>query len=69
MKRLFFPLLLIIILSCQSNSINKKNPVKEEVSQKKTFLKLEKERYNVAFLIMDGTHKMTVFFLLKGQSL
>ena len=55
MKRLFFPLLLIIILSCQSNSINKKNPIKEEVSQKKTFLKLEKERYNVAFLIMDGT--------------
>ncbi len=38
------------MLSCQS-----KVEIKNEVQHEKTFPKLENDRYNVAFLIMDGT--------------
>ena len=54
MKRVFLSLVLIII-SCQSKSIEESNEVEKEVLQVKLFPKLEKDRYNVAFLIMDGT--------------
>ena len=55
MKNIALLIIAIGILSCQS----KKEP-KNEVSlnknlQEKIFPKLEKDRYNVAFLIMDGT--------------
>lgn len=46
MKSISCLLLIIILVSC--------NPIKKEVV-KKEFPKLEADRYNVAFLIMDGT--------------
>ncbi|RBW62399.1 glutamine amidotransferase [Tenacibaculum sp. E3R01] len=46
MKSISYLLLIIILVSC--------NPIKKEVV-KKEFPKLEADRYNVAFLIMDGT--------------
>ncbi|SEE32130.1 DJ-1/PfpI family protein [Tenacibaculum sp. MAR_2010_89] len=46
MKSISYLLLIIILVSC--------NPIKKEVV-KKEFPKLEVDRYNVAFLIMDGT--------------
>jgi transcriptional regulator GlxA family with amidase domain len=55
MKITFLSLLLITLLSCQSNDALKKDKVSKEIQQLKTFPKLEKDRYNVAFLIMDGT--------------
>ena len=51
MRKVFF-ILCLIAISCQSKNENKeltKKPIK------KVFPKLENERYNVAFLIMDGT--------------
>ena len=56
MKNIALLIIAIGILSCQS----KKEP-KNEVSlnknlQEKIFPKLDKDRYNVAFLIMDGTY-------------
>ncbi|WP_435261961.1 DJ-1/PfpI family protein [Tenacibaculum sp. nBUS_03] len=47
MKYNFYLLLIVLLVSC--------NPVKKEVV-KKEFPKLENNRYNVAFLIMDGTY-------------
>ena len=51
MKRISVFLLMIFVLSCQS----KKNEGFKQVMKGKTFPKLEKNRYNVAFLIMEGT--------------
>jgi transcriptional regulator GlxA family with amidase domain len=55
MKRALLSLLMIAIISCQSNNVEKNSKVQKEVAQVKVFPKLEKDRYNVAFLIMDGT--------------
>ncbi|ARV07615.1 glutamine amidotransferase [Polaribacter sp. SA4-10] len=46
---------MITLLGCQSNDLVKKDKVSKDIQQLKTFPKLEKDRYNVAFLIMDGT--------------
>ncbi len=46
MKYISYLLLIVILVNC--------NPIKKEVV-KKEFPKLEADRYNVAFLIMDGT--------------
>lgn len=48
-------LLIVVILSCQSKIDKKNNETLKQVAPNKTFPKLEKDRYNVAFLIMDGT--------------
>ena len=55
MKRVFLSLLLITFIGCQSKKAEKKTENIKEVQVKKVFPKLEKDRYNVAFLIMDGT--------------
>ncbi|WP_218599700.1 DJ-1/PfpI family protein [Polaribacter sp. NJDZ03] len=55
MKRVFLSLLLITVIGCQSKKVEKKTENIKEVQVKKVFPKLEKDRYNVAFLIMDGT--------------
>lgn len=55
MKRAFLSLLLIGMLGCQPKKLENNTVVQKEVQFKKTFPKLEKDRYNVAFLIMDGT--------------
>ena len=55
MKKALLSLLMIAIISCQSKNVEKNNDVQKEVTQVKVFPKLEKDRYNVAFLIMDGT--------------
>ncbi|ARV15212.1 DJ-1/PfpI family protein [Polaribacter sp. SA4-12] len=55
MKRALLSLLTIVIISCQSKNIEKNTEILKEVEQVKVFPKLEKDRYNVAFLIMDGT--------------
>ncbi|KGL58711.1 DJ-1/PfpI family protein [Polaribacter sp. Hel1_85] len=55
MKRTFLVLLLITLVSCNSKPVKKNTEIIKEVPQQKTFPKLEKDRYNVAFLIMDGT--------------
>ncbi|WP_445012731.1 DJ-1/PfpI family protein [Aquimarina penaris] len=58
MKKLFFTLIGIVLLGCteikkeELPSHNKE----ENTAQKKTFPKLEPNRYNVAFLIMNGTY-------------
>ena len=55
MKKAILSLLVIAILSCESNHEKKNTEIKKVVQPEKTFPKLEKDRYNVAFLIMDGT--------------
>ena len=55
MKRVLLSLLMIVIISCQSKNVEKNTDVQKKVEQLKVFPKLEKDRYNVAFLIMDGT--------------
>ena len=55
MKKVFLLLSVILIISCQSKKAEKKTENIKEVQVKKVFPKLEKDRYNVAFLIMDGT--------------
>ncbi len=55
MKRALLSLLMIVIISCQSKNVEKNTDVQKKVEQLKVFPKLEKDRYNVAFLIMDGT--------------
>ena len=52
MKYICLFLLLMSILSCQPQKSDK---VQKQVNPKKVFPTLEKNRYNVAFLIMDGT--------------
>ncbi|WP_106792336.1 DJ-1/PfpI family protein [Aquimarina sp. Aq78] len=60
MKNFFFTFCIILIYGCtqvqqekQSNTVETKI---ETVKKKKSFPKLEPNRYNVAFLIMDGTY-------------
>ncbi|AXT53233.1 glutamine amidotransferase [Aquimarina sp. BL5] len=53
MKHILYIILSIIIIGCQEK--NQEKPI-ETVETKKTFPKLEPNRYNVAFLIMDGTY-------------
>ena len=48
-------LLIVVVLSCQSKKEEIKVVSENEVHLKKTFPELKKDRYNVAFLIMDGT--------------
>jgi transcriptional regulator GlxA family with amidase domain len=55
MKKALLSLLMIAIISCQSKNVERNSEVQKEVEQVKVFPKLEKDRYNVAFLIMDGT--------------
>ena len=55
MKKAILSLLVIAILSCESNHEKKNTEIKKVFQPEKTFPKLEKDRYNVAFLIMDGT--------------
>ncbi|MGJ8745132.1 DJ-1/PfpI family protein [Polaribacter sp.] len=47
--------ILVSIIACQSKKVESNEIVLKKVQQEKTFPKLEKDRYNVAFLIMDGT--------------
>jgi transcriptional regulator GlxA family with amidase domain len=59
MKNTLFLLFLVIFLGCNSKgntNLDKENDeIVHIVEQNKTFQKLEKDRYNAAFLIMDGT--------------
>lgn len=50
MKNLLYFLLIIVIVSCVSKAENEKETVVQ-----KTFPELKPDRYNVGFLIMDGT--------------
>ena len=58
MKNIFHILSILLLVSCNNVSEEKKNiddlDVKKEIASKE-FPKLEPNRYNVAFLIMDGT--------------
>lgn len=56
MNKCLYALGLILFIGCISK-VEEKNKVEllKETHQEKTFPKLEKDRYNVAFLIMDGT--------------
>lgn len=56
MKNFYLILLLIILSSCKSEENNKNNKLIKGEKFHKIFPKLEKNRYNVAFLIMDGTY-------------
>lgn len=53
MKNIYLFLLVTIAFSCQLR--NEKETIVENDKKEKVFPKLEKDRYNVAFLIMDGT--------------
>jgi transcriptional regulator GlxA family with amidase domain len=55
MKITFLSFLMISLLNCQSKDAAENSKVSKVIQQIKTFPKLEKDRYNVAFLIMDGT--------------
>ena len=57
MKHINLLLLVFLLINCQNEAV-KKTANKEIVNEahKKTFPKLEKDRYNVAFLIMNGTY-------------
>ena len=55
MKRIFLFLLIIINVACNTKSKQNNLKVSESSLDNKFFSKLEKDRYNVAFLIMDGT--------------
>jgi transcriptional regulator GlxA family with amidase domain len=55
MKITFLSFLMISLLNCQSKDAAENGKVSKVIQQIKTFPKLEKDRYNVAFLIMDGT--------------
>ncbi|MGB0892545.1 MAG: DJ-1/PfpI family protein [Flavobacteriaceae bacterium] len=52
MRTLIYALLLVVVISCQEKS---KEKVIEKKEVSKTFPDLKPNRYNVAFLIMDGT--------------
>lgn len=58
MKNFFFTFCIILIYSCtQVQQEKQPDTVKTEaIEEKKSFPKLEPNRYNVAFLIMDGTY-------------
>ncbi len=53
MKYLGYIFALLLLISC--NSTTKKKEVKKEMVVKKVFPEIKPNRYNVAFLIMDGT--------------
>ncbi|APG66285.1 glutamine amidotransferase [Tenacibaculum todarodis] len=55
MKQTIYFFLLIFLASCQFPKEGESNEALKQIKQEKTFPKLEKDRYNVAFLIMDGT--------------
>tara|TARA_B100000809_G_scaffold167653_1_gene165034 strand:+ start:28448 stop:29203 length:756 start_codon:yes stop_codon:yes gene_type:complete len=55
MKRVLLSLVVIGVISCQSKNIESNIEVQKEVHLRKIFPKLQEDRYNVAFLIMDGT--------------
>ncbi len=57
MKNFFFIFCIILIYSCTQQQEKQPNIVKTEpIEEKKNFPTLEPNRYNVAFLIMDGTY-------------
>ncbi|TSE09105.1 DJ-1/PfpI family protein [Aquimarina algiphila] len=57
MKNFILVLLTLFLFGCTQVQQEKKQIIKEEkITEKKTFPKLEPNRYNVAFLIMDGTY-------------
>ena len=55
MKKTFLLLVIIAFVGCNSKNVEKNKEENKVVQQKKMFPKLVKDRYNVAFLIMDGT--------------
>ncbi|GGI58156.1 DJ-1/PfpI family protein [Winogradskyella haliclonae] len=55
MKKIIILFSILLSFSCNSNS-KKKAPENENTFIEKQFPKLEPNRYNVAFLIMDGTY-------------
>lgn len=56
MNKFFYIIGLLLFIGCVSKVEEKKTiELQKQVQHKKTFPKLEKNRYNVAFLIMDGT--------------
>jgi len=56
MKKTLLILLACYSLGCTENKKETTASIKQTESQKKVFPKLEPNRYNVAFLIMDGTY-------------
>lgn len=54
MRKVFW--ILVVVFGCQSNTQTKKKEKFNSAQQEKIVPKLEKGRYNVAFLIMDGTY-------------
>ncbi|WP_299437912.1 DJ-1/PfpI family protein [uncultured Aquimarina sp.] len=60
MKRILYIILSVVIISCQEKKTEKPIQNIEEsieiTKKKKTFPTLEPNRYNVAFLLMDGTY-------------
>lgn len=56
MKRLLFILLTLTIISCQQNQSNKVTDCIEPESVVKNYSMIKLDRYNVGFLIMDGTY-------------
>ena len=54
MKNIIYILFALLFISC--NSFKKKDEKIVELKTEKVFPKLEANRYNVAFLIMDGTY-------------
>lgn len=55
MKKIVLLLATIVFVSC-NNSEEKKEPISDSKEVTKEHLKLDPNRYNVAFLIMDGTY-------------
>ncbi len=55
MKNYLHIIIFALIVSCNSSE-EKKDSISTEITTEKTFPKLEPIRYNVAFLIMDGTY-------------
>ena len=55
MRKFFFMLCFLSVISCAPKVDNKEVINRVLTKAEKVFLKLEKNRYNVAFLIMDGT--------------
>ena len=54
-KNILSILLIVILVSCNTSE-EKKDSISIEIPTEKSFPKLEQNRYNVAFLIMDGTY-------------
>ncbi|MFY0630717.1 MAG: DJ-1/PfpI family protein [Flavobacteriaceae bacterium] len=54
MKNYCILLLLVLMISCQSKE-NKQEEMLKQVQHEKVFPEIKPDRYNVAFLIMDGT--------------